>query len=551
MSELLLGPVLRYVSETEATVWVETTEPCEVEILGHSEPTFRVEGHHYALVCIDGLEPARRYEYEVKLDGEVRWPEPDSDLPPSAIRTVDAEKDLDICFGSCRVAVPHEAPFTEPKDETEIGHEVDALWVLAKQMAAGDRDDWPELLFLLGDQVYVDEGSPKTRRKIKERRGTDTPPFDEVTDFEEYTWLYQESWEDPLIRWLFSCVSVSMLWDDHDMSDDWNISRGWLLEMQQKSWWHRRVVGCIASYWVYQHIGNLSPRELGENELYQRMRGNQKGEEEIFAWAHRIQTTGDGTRWSYCRDHGRTRAIFIDARAARVLEEDRRAIVDDEEWEWIVEHAEGDFDHLLVCTTIPWLLSPAFNRLEAWNEAVGNGNWGRLSGWAAEKVRRELDFDHWAAFRESFHKLRELLHEVACGKRGKAPASVVVLSGDVHHAYLCEVAYPRPANGGSPDRAPVYQAVCSPYRNPLDEKERRVVRWGFSRPFTAVAALLARAAGAEDPGIRWRTLEGPYFDNQVATLEIEGREATLRLDKTVPGEDGKEALEESFHRRLA
>ncbi|HEX6153867.1 MAG TPA: alkaline phosphatase D family protein, partial [Solirubrobacterales bacterium] len=236
MSELVLGPLLRYVSGTEATVWVETSEACEVEILGRTEHTFRVEGHHYALVCIEDLEPATSYEYEVKLDGEVHWPQPGSDLPPSAIRTVDAEKDLDICFGSCRVAVPHEAPFTEPKDETEIGHQVDALWVLAKQMAEGDRDDWPELLFLLGDQVYVDEGAPKTRRKIKERRGTDTPPFDEVTDFEEYTWLYQESWEDPLIRWLFSCVSVSMLWDDHDMSDDWNISRDWLLEMQQKSW---------------------------------------------------------------------------------------------------------------------------------------------------------------------------------------------------------------------------------------------------------------------------------------------------------------------------
>jgi hypothetical protein len=550
MAELVLGPLLRYVSETEATVWVETSEACEVEILGRREPTFRVEGHHYALVCIEGLEPASHYEYEVKLDGEVHWPQPGSDLPPSAIRTFDAEKDLDICFGSCRVAVPHEAPFTEPKDETEVGHEVDALWVLAKQMAEGDRDDWPELLFLLGDQVYVDEGSPKTRKKIKERRGTDTPPFDEVTDFEEYTWLYKESWEEPLIRWLFSCVSVSMLWDDHDMSDDWNISRGWLLEMQQKSWWHRRVVGCISSYWIYQHLGNLSPRELSENEIYQRVRGNQKGEEELFAWAHRIQTMGDGTRWSYCRDFGRTRAIFIDARAARVLEEDRRAIVDDEEWEWIVEHSEGDFDHLLICTTIPWLLSPAFNRLEAWNEAVASGNWGKLPARAAEKVRRELDFDHWAAFRESFHKLRKLLHEVACGERGKAPASVVVLSGDVHHAYLSEVAYPRSANGESADRAPVYQAVCSPYRNPLDEKERRVVRWGFTRTFTAVAALLARAAGADDPGIRWRTLEGPCFDNQVATLEIEGRNALLRLDKTVPGEDGKEALEKSFSRRL-
>jgi hypothetical protein len=546
MTNLVLGPLLRHVSDTDATLWVETSAACEVEILGHREPTFRVDGHHYAIVCVDGLEPASRYEYEVRLDGETRWPEPGSELPPSAIRTVNGEKALDIVFGSCRVAVPHEAPFTDSKDETEVGHEVDSLWVMAKQLAAGDREEWPDQLFLLGDQVYVDEGSPRTRQRIRQRRGTATEPFEEVTDFEEYTWLYQESWEEPLIRWLFSNVSVSMLWDDHDMSDDWNISRSWLLEMRQKSWWHRRAVGCIVSYWIYQHLGNLSPRELAGDELYQRVRGSQRAEEALFPWAHRIQAAGAGTRWTFCRDFGRIRAIFIDSRAGRVLEEDRRAIVDDEEWRWIVDHVEGDFDHLLVATTVPWLLSPAFDRLEAWNERLADGAWGALAAKASEKLRREVDFDHWAAFGESFAKLRDLLGEVARGEHGGAPASIVVLSGDVHHAYLCEAAYP-----GSAERSPVYQAVCSPYRNPLDEKERRVVRAAFRAPAIALANQLARLAGAPDPGIRWRLLDGPCFDNQVASLRLDGRSAEIRLDKTVPGEDGEDALELSFRRRLA
>jgi hypothetical protein len=550
MADLVLGPLLRHVSETDATVWVETDAACEVEILGHREPTFRVDGHHYALVCIDGLEPASRYEYEVRLDGEVRWPVAGSELPPSAVRTVDADAHLDVCFGSCRVAAPHEAPFTDSKDETEEGHEVDALWVLAKQMATGDRDEWPDQLFLLGDQVYVDEGSPQTRKRIRDRRDTDAPPGEEVTDFEEYTWLYQESWQEPLIRWLFSNVSVSMLWDDHDMSDDWNISRSWLLEMQAKPWWHRRAVGCIASYWIYQHLGNLSPRALAEDDLYQQVRGSEAAEEVLFGWAHRIHSAGSGARWSFCRDFGRTRAIFIDSRAGRVLEADRRAIVDDEEWEWIVDRASGDFDHLLVATTVPWLLSPAFDRLEAWNEQLCDGAWGRPLAWAGERLRRGVDFDHWAAFGESFAKLRDLLQEVAAGKRGRAPASVVVLSGDVHHAYLSEVGFPR-TGGGPAAGSPIYQAVCSPYRNPLDEKERRVVRTAFGKPASALARRLARAAGAPEPGIGWRTLEGPCFDNQVASLHLDGREATMRLDKTIPGEEGKDSLEESFSRRLA
>ncbi len=74
MAKLVLGPLLRYVGETEAVLWVETDEACEVEILGHSEPTFCVHGHHYAFVIVDELEPGSRTEYEVALDGEVRWP---------------------------------------------------------------------------------------------------------------------------------------------------------------------------------------------------------------------------------------------------------------------------------------------------------------------------------------------------------------------------------------------------------------------------------------------------------------------------------------------
>jgi hypothetical protein len=547
MPDLLLGPLLRYVSETEATVWVETSERCEVEILGHREPTFSVAGHHYALVRIDGLEPGGFYEYEVALDGERCWPLADQDLPPSAIRTFSPGKPVDICFGSCRVALPHEEPYTKSKDEDEDGHELDALWVLARQMIRDDRDNWPELLFLLGDQVYVDEGSPAVRERIRAKRDTSQPPGEEVIDFEEYTWLYRESWEDPLIRWLFSTVSTSMVWDDHDMSDDWNISRSWHEEMDRKEWWHERAVGGIMTYWIYQHIGNLSPRDLDEeNEIYEQVRGNPDATEALRNWAKSIDSTAAGTRWSFCRDIDGVRAIFMDSRAARVLSQERRSMFDDEVWDWIVDHTNGDFDHLLIGTTVPYLLSPAFHHLEAWNERLADGAYGGLVAKASEKLRRALDFDHWAAFQFSFDRFRRLLEEVGAGKRGKPPASIVVLSGDVHHAYLFEVGFKRDARIEST----VVQAVCSPYRNPLDERERKVVRAGFSRSFEAIARGLSRLAGAPDPGIRWRLVEGPYFDNQVATLRLDGREAIVRLDKTVAGEEDETSLEKTFERRV-
>jgi hypothetical protein len=547
MADLLLGPLLRYVGETEATVWVETDSPCEVEVLGHREPTFAVEEHFYALVRIEDLGPGSFNEYEVKLDGERRWPPADSDLPPSAIRTLGRERPLDICFGSCRVALPHTEPYVHSKDRHEDGREYDALRVLAAEMARADRDKWPEALFLLGDQVYVDEGSPRTRERIRERRGTETPPGEEVTDFEEYSWLYLESWSDPLIRWLLSTVSVSMLWDDHDMSDDWNISRSWVEEMEQKSWWHRRVAAGVMSYWIFQHLGNLSPRELDADDLYRRVRGKVHATTELRDFATAIDSTGSGTRWSYCRDLGGTRAIFMDSRAGRVLREGDRSIFDQKEWDWIVEHASGDFDHLLIATTVPFLLSPGFHFLEAWSERVCDGAWGGVAARAGEKLRRALDFDHWASFDRSFQRLRSLLEEVGAGKHGKAPASIVVLSGDVHHAYLAEMAFRPEAKMTSA----VYQAVCSPYRNPLDNHERRAIKAGFSRPFIAAMRALGRSAAVPDPGLRWRLAEGPYFDNQVATLRLNGRAATMQLDKTIAGDEEERELDCVFERRLA
>ena len=287
-------------------------------------------------------------------------------------------------------------------DRHEDGKEYDALRVLALEMVRSERDKWPELLFLLGDQVYVDEGSPRTRERIRERRGTGTPPGDEVTDFEEYSWLYVESWSDPMIRWLFSTVSVSMLWDDHDMSDDWNISCSWVEEMGERSWWHGRAASGIMSYWIYQHLGNLSPRALDEDELYGRVRGSERATSELRRFAAEIDSTGSGSRWSYCRDLGNTRAIFMDSRAGRVLKEGERSIFDEEEWEWIVEQASGDFDHLLISTTVPFLLSPGFHYLEAWSERVCDGAWGGLAARGAEQLRRAVDFDHWASFDKSF-----------------------------------------------------------------------------------------------------------------------------------------------------
>jgi hypothetical protein len=72
-----------------------------------------------------------------------------------------------------------------------------------------------------------------------------------------------------------------------------------------------------------------------------------------------------------------------------------------------------------------------------------------------------------------------------------------------------------------------------------------------SRPAHAIGRLLGRAAGVKDPRVRWRDLgDGPWFDNQVAELLIDGRKMRMAIDKAVPGDDVPQ-LERVFERQLA
>ena len=307
---------------------------------------------------VSGLPEDRATPYRVTLDGEPVWPEPDSPFPPSTLRTHAKRGKARIVFGSCRTAYPHEPPYSLTADEADVGREVDALRAIALRMAETDPHEWPHAVLLLGDQVYADEVSPETLAYIRSHRDTTKPPHEGIANFEEYTQLYRESWTDPPIRWLLSTVPSAMIFDDHDVIDDWNTSLEWVEEMRATDWWDDRVVGGFMSYVLYQHWGNLSPDALEEEEIYQRVRDAGDGGKLLRDYAYKSDREVEGARWSYCRDIGCTRVVMIDSRAGRVLTPGERSMVDAGEWDWITEHATGDFDHLLIGTSLPLFLAP-------------------------------------------------------------------------------------------------------------------------------------------------------------------------------------------------
>ncbi|MFF9620518.1 alkaline phosphatase D family protein [Streptomyces griseosporeus] len=531
MAGLRLGPLLRYTDGSSATVWVETSRPCTAEVrcadgAGGTARTFQVAGHHYALVPVNGLTAGTATAYEVLLDGARVWPLPDSPFPPSVIRAPGTGDEVRVAFGSCRWA----APPAGGKDP--VGP--DALDALATRIAADPEGERPDVLVLLGDQVYADETSEAVRRRVDARRGLSEPPGGEVADYEEYTWLYDESWRDPEVRWLLSTVPSCMIFDDHDVVDDWNTSAAWLADMRATDWWQERIVSGLMSYWVYQHLGNLSPAELAADPLFAAVRDTPDATDLLRAFATRADADPTSVRWSYRRDFGRVRLLMVDSRAARVLDEERRAMLHPGEAAWLREQAldaPGTCDHLLIGTSLPWLLPHLVHDVEAWDAMLCRG--GKGARWArfGESLRRRADLEHWAAFPESFAALAGLIAEAGSVPGG--PATVCVLSGDVHHAYAAEPSWP---DDGPAPAARVLQLTCSPVHNSVPLSIRLGFRFGWSTVARVVGRRFARHAGCPPAGVTWRRTGGPWFGNQLMTLTLRGRAATLGLEQA--REDG-------------
>ncbi len=539
---LLLGPVLRYVDDTRATVWVETDRPCTVRVLGCEAATWTLHGHHYALVAVEGLPPASATPYEVHLDGVAAWPVPGSAFPPSVIRTPGGQRSLRLAMGSCRRSAPKNAEHLKT-------YGADALAALALRMAASPQASWPDALVLLGDQIYADMPSPEMAERLAQRHAGDgeREVREEIHDFEEYTWLYHESWNWPEVRWLLSTVPSCMILDDHDLRDDWNTSWSWREETSREPWWRDRVLGAFGSYWVYQHLGNLSPDELAGDELYGKVLAALDDDErgrlvDEFSWL--ADTEPEHVRWSFCRDFpgpdaGWVRLVVVDSRCSRRLDPDDRAMLDEVEWAWLVEHAHAEVDHLLVGTSLPLLMLHGIHDVEGWNEATAQGAWGRGYAWFGEQLRRLIDLEHWPAFGRSFEDMVGLLRDVALGVRtGSPPASVLVLSGDVHCSYLAEACIP----GVDPARTRIHQIVQSPLRNPLELPVREVNRLLESRLVVAGLRGLARRAGVPEVPVTWTIDHGPFFDNGVMVLDLHGRRATCEVERAVV-RDGQQVLE--------
>ena len=292
----------------------------------------------------------------------------------------------------------------------------------------------------------------------------------QISDFEEYCRLYRDAWCEPAVRWLLSTVPTAMIFDDHDVIDDWNTSRDWVAEMRATGWWDERIVGGLHVLLVLPAPGQPVARGPRGGRLLPRgprRRGRRRG--------HRARLRLPR------RPRGGRRALELPARHRPHAHRDdglarRPGARRPAGARWSTPRSgtasrSGRAATSTTCCSGPRSPSSWGAGCTTWRPGTrrsADGAWGAL---ASARGRAPAPGPRPGAL----GRVRRLAARARAAAGGRSPpggaaappGSVVLLSGDVHHAYVAEA---RPTDGQPAWQAPVYQAVCSPLRNPLDAR---------------------------------------------------------------------------------
>ena len=217
-------------------------------------------------------------------------------------------------------------------------------------------------------------------------------------------------------------------------------------------------------------------------------------------------------------------------------------MIDDDEWEWVVDRCFEPCEHLIIATSLPVFTPGGIHAIQQWDEAVCEGRWGRVGVWVGEKVRRAIDTEHWPAFDDSFRNVEQLLIDRATGARDvEPPQTITVMGGDIHFSYGVRVEPRDAASEAFASR--VHQVVSSPIRNILGASERRAMRFAESNTGRRFAEFLQRRVGRPPSRLRWDLDVDPIFDNTMAALRFDGDRGVLTMERAKLDDNGVEQLE--------
>ncbi|MEZ8695834.1 alkaline phosphatase family protein [Vibrio lentus] len=279
----------------------------------------------------------------------------------------------------------------------------------------------------------------------------------------------------PQVQRLFAHIPTYMIFDDHDVTDDWNLTVGWEHAVDQNRFATQVIGNGLAAYWMCQGWGNAPEKFSSEfieqtKQFFSPVVSNNESES-------RGEDNGERNSESYVekngKNHGDLRKNIVPQQHQQYLEMIDRF----EEWHYTINTSPKVI--VLDTRTRRWRSESRMNK------PSGLMDWEALTEFQHQLINQEkvvivsaapmfgvkfietlqkmattigkplmIDAENWMAHPGSANTLISIFTHT------KTPTNFVVLSGDVHYSFAYDIKLRYRRN--SPN---IYQITCSGIKN--------------------------------------------------------------------------------------
>ncbi|TKF53237.1 alkaline phosphatase family protein [Vibrio lentus] len=271
----------------------------------------------------------------------------------------------------------------------------------------------------------------------------------------------------PQVQRLFAHIPTYMIFDDHDVTDDWNLTVGWEHAVDQNRFATQVIGNGLAAYWMFQGWGNAPEKFSSEfieqtKQLFSPVissnesesRGEDNGErnsesngvlsKNIDPQQHQqyLEMIDRFEEWHYTINTS-PKVIVLDTRTRRWRSESRMnkpsGLMD---WEALTEfqHQLINQEKVVIVSAAPMFGVKFIETLQKMATTIGKP--------------LMIDAENWMAHPGSANTLISIFTHT------KTPTNFVVLSGDVHYSFAYDIKLRYRRN--SPN---IYQITCSGIKN--------------------------------------------------------------------------------------
>ncbi|MEZ9386506.1 alkaline phosphatase family protein [Vibrio lentus] len=271
----------------------------------------------------------------------------------------------------------------------------------------------------------------------------------------------------PQVQRLFAHIPTYMIFDDHDVTDDWNLTVGWEHAVDQNRFATQVIGNGLAAYWMCQGWGNAPEKFSSEfieqtKQLFSPVISSNESESSVEDNGESTgKNNGDLSKnidpqqhqqylemidrfeeWHYTINTS-PKVIVLDTRTRRWRSESRMnkpsGLMD---WEALTEfqHQLIDQEKVVIVSAAPMFGVKFIETLQKMATTIGKP--------------LMIDAENWMAHPGSANTLISIFTHT------KTPTNFVVLSGDVHYSFAYDIKLRYRRN--SPN---IYQITCSGIKN--------------------------------------------------------------------------------------